>query len=535
MKILLIVPKYNFSNKINYEYAFPIGLAYIAAVVKKYYGSNLKSLNLNHLDGKTEYLVHNKLNEEKYDVILTGHLGIGYAAIEKIVKAVKKHKTKPKIIIGGSLVTSEPELMLTSLKPDYIVIGEGEETIIELLKTIEKNEDPLKVNGIGFLKDNEPILTKPRELITNIDEIPFPDFEELEYTKFLENLSNSANYHELDYPRNYCILLSRGCPFQCTFCYHSIGSKYRTRSLDNIFKEIEEAIKKFDINSLIIYDDMFSVNKKRLFEFCKRIKELSLKYKRKIVWSCQLSVIDVDREMLLTLKDSGCNIVSFGFESYSPIVLKSMKKPITPEAIANAVKLTREVKIGIQANFIFGDTAETKETAAETLNFWKNYCEGQVQLGFIQPYPGSEIYKRCLEKGIIKDKLDFIKNNISHTNWFNMTEKMSDKEILDLKKEILDSRWKYQKYIIPKKIKKTSEKKYDIEVECPYCKETIIYKNTFLNSAFHFVMYVSCRNCHMRFYISSKVYRFEMKYYQKLDFFRRKYLYIRDNLLKKRI
>ncbi len=91
-------------------------------------------------------------------------------------------------------------------------------------------------------------------------------------------------------------------------------------------------------------------------------------------------------------------------------------------------------------------------------DFWKNFCEGQVQLGFIQAYPGSEIYNHCVKKGIIKDELDYIKNKMAHQNWLNMTDKMTDEEILQLKKEMLDAaKIKYYKFIVPLKIKKDNK------------------------------------------------------------------------------
>jgi len=469
-------------------------------------------------------------------LVCSGHIGIGYSAIEKITNAVKNHPTHPKIILGGTLITSEPQLILKSLKPNFIVVGEGEITIIDLIESIENKSDPSRVDGIGFINaQGETILTKPRELIKDIDSIIFPDFELLGFKEFLDKQSNGANYCELDFPRSYPLLCSRGCPYQCTFCYHSIGIKYRERSLDDIFKEINLAIKKYQINSLTIHDDLLSLNKDRLYEFCKRIKEISKNLKGKIVWSCQVLVNTLDRELLFTLKDSGCNLISLGFESYSSIVLKSMKKPITPQEIDNAVKLAQEVQIGLQANFIFGDIAETKETARETLKYWKTSCNGQVQLGFIQPYPGSEIYDKCIKKGIIKDKLEFIKNNMAHTNWFNMTDNMSDNEIKDLKKEIVGQRWKHCKYIVPiKKIKRNS-KRYNLIVKCPFCNETINYNNASIRNSLHYVIWMSCKKCHMRFYVSSRIYRFEMKHYEKLDFLRRNYLRITDNLLREEI
>jgi len=240
--------------------------------------------------------------------------------------------------------------------------------------------------------------------------------------------------------------------------------------------------------------------------------------------------------MLETLKDSGCHAISFGFESYSPIILKSMKKPITPKQIDNALKLSMEIGLSVQANFIFGDVAETTETANETLEYWKNNCNGQVKLGFIQPYPGSAIYNYCIKKGIIKDKLGFIKNKISHTNWLNMTKNMTDSEIQKLKQDILNARRDYGNYIIHKKINKTNRKNiYNLSATCPHCKKTIEYKNCYHENKYFYNMHVSCRNCKKRFFIVSQLYKISIDYYGQLEILRKNYLLIKDNLLKKRI
>ncbi|MDP3026147.1 MAG: radical SAM protein [Nanoarchaeota archaeon] len=533
MKILLVIPRYMLTNTKNYEYSFPLGLGYISSVIKQA-GHEIDCLNLNHFNGDVEHLINEKLDRKKYDIVATGHLGIGYAIIEKILNTVRNHSSKPKTVLGGALVTSEPKLMFESLKPDIAVFGEGEITIVELLDYLEKKKDLKEVKGIIYWNNGKAVFTKPREPIEDLDSIAFPDFEGL---GFEEQLGNMNCAYSFDYPRAYPILCSRGCPFHCTFCYHCLGIKYRTRSLDNVMKELRENVKKYKINMINIHDDLFSVNKERLYEFCKEIKKLFKEIPWKCEWSCQLSVQNVDREMLSTVKDAKCTAISWGFESYSPTVLKSMKKPITPEQIDKAIKLSMEFKINIMGNFIFGDVAETKETAKETLDYWKKNCKGQVKLYFIQPYPGSEIYNHCIEKGIIKDKLDFIKNRINHLTWLNMTNKMNNEEILQLKKEIIEARRKYYKYIMPIRIKsdKKTKKRYKFLVKCPFCREKVEYKNCNIQNKFYFNHQVYCRKCGMSFYVISRIYKFTVDYYQELDFFRRNFLLIRDNFLKKRI
>ncbi len=534
MKILLIIPRYNLTDKVDFQYVFPLGLGYISSALKKA-GYDVDCLNLNHLGGKIEDLTKKSLDKTKYDIVCTGHIGIGYSIIEKITNASRSHGSKPKIILGGTLITSEPELMLDSLKPDFIVIGEGEITIVELLKCIKNKSDFKKVDGIAYIdKDGKAIFTKPRELIKDLDSLPSPDFEGFEFEKYLNEGSVDPLYSIMDFPRTYPILGSRGCPFQCTFCYHSIGERYRTRSVDNIIKEISYAIKKYKINSLFIFDDLFAANKLRLADFCTKLKELT-KDIPDFKWSCSLWVSTIDREVLTMVKESGCSLVGLGFESYNKKVLQSMKKQITTEQIDNAIKLCFELQMPITGNFIFGDVAETVETAKETIDFWKENCKGQIQLGFIQPYPGSGIYKHCVRKGIIKDRLDFIKNHIAHTNWLNMTENMTDKEIFKLKKNILEARRKYCNYVIPSKINKINKNRYDMKVKCPFCNKMINYGNVLVYNRNHYSASVICRNCSMRFFVVSRLYKFGIDYYEELDFLRRNYLVLRDKFLRKRI
>ena len=533
MEILLIIPKYNLTSKKDYNYTFPLGLGYIASVIKKA-GYNLDCLNLNHLDGTVEYLVKTTLSKKDYNIVCSGFLGLGHHSIQKIISVCKLHKTSPKVIVGGALITSEPKLMFETLNPDFAIIGEGEITIIELLNSLELKKEVNNIKGIIYRDYNEEIIITPsREAIENLDSLPLPDFDLLGISEYLDNQNcNEVPYSIFDYPRPYPIHCSRGCPFQCTFCYHSLGIKYRSRSIDNIIQEIKYAIEKYHINLLFFYDDLFAINKERLYYFCEKLKEVFKEISWECKWFCQLTVQNVSEEMLIILKNAGCIAVSYGLESYSSIVLKSMKKPITPQQIDNAIKLTKKCGLLINGSFIFGDKAETKETARKTLDYWKENCNGQVQLNFIQPYPGNEMYNHCVKKGIIKDRLEFINNQMYLINWFNMTDSMTDEEILDLKKDILELRVAYTKYIIPLCIQKDNKEKYLFEVKCPYCNKEIIYKNCKMDNTLYYSLKIHCRNCKMGFFMVSSLYKLMMKYYHELEFFRKEYILLRDTIRK---
>lgn len=538
MKILLVVPKYtykNFKTKPNYHYIFPVGLSYISAILKKE-RFDYDCLNLNHEEGTVEEMLKRKFEEKKYDVVCSGDMALGYPIIDKIIKTTRRYEPQAKIIIGGAIITSEPVLMAQNLDFDFGVIGEGEITIVELLNCLKKGGNPKKVNGLCWKdKNGEIIFTEKREVIMDLDSLPFPDYEGLGYEKYLDNMcSTDALYEIVDYPRMYPLFASRGCPYQCTFCYHCLGPKYRFRSINNLMEEINYAIKKFKINSISLVDDLFAYDKKRLYDFCKRMKNI-IKKNPEFVWACSLAVNSIDKELLKTMKDSGCVWISFGFESYSPVVLKSMRKPITPEQIKNAIHWCMELNIGIEGGFIFGDTAETKETAKETLKFWREECQGQLILMFIQPYPGSEMYNRAVKKGIIKDKLEFIKNDIYKTNFFNMTDSMNDKEYKEMVRGVLKNRAKYCKYIVPSKIIKEGEDKYELVLTCPFCKSVNHHKNCYIQNPKYFTFNTICRDCKKRFFAVSKWYKFTSDHYVGLDFLRRTYLLFRKKRVDKKV
>jgi radical SAM superfamily enzyme YgiQ (UPF0313 family) len=512
----------------------PIGLGYIYSTMVGA-GYKVECLNLNHHYGTAEEIINKKLNSKKFDFVCTGNNALGYAITERILTAAKNHPSKPRTILGGPIITSEPELIFGALKPSFGVLGEGEETITDLLKTIESKKDLKKVRGIIFREsDGKVIKTPPRLPPKDLNSIPFPNYDAFGIEEQLNHITtNYAYYANLsDNTRAYPILGSRSCPFQCTFCYHD--SRYRKRSLDNVMKEINLAVKKYRINMLTIHDECFATDNERLKEFCKRMIKLKKEISWDLRWFCQLRVEAADESVLKMMKKAGCVIIGYGLESYSLPVLKSMKKYTTPEQIDAAIKKTFSAKIALQSFFIFGDTAETKETARETLEYWKNHCKGQVGLGFIQPYPGSEIYKRCVERRIIKDKLSFLKN-LTIWNWFNMTDKMTDREVRDLKRKLLYMVGKYTKFQRPIRLKKMRDGNYEVIVKCPFCKETLCYKNCQIENRLSYGFSLICRKCFLRFFVVSPFQKFAYANYSWIRPIRDIQLKISGFLEKKRL
>ena len=493
MNILVIVPR--FTSSIGDYYDLPLGISYITAVLKQN-NFKVRTLNLNlHEHIEPEVAIQQELQKHATDVVCIGGLTYFYHSVKQICKAAKKTDPRITLVVGGGLVSSEPELMLNALNADYIVIGEGEETIVELMESLSNDIDPRFVQGIGYLRKKNTIITAKRPDIEDLDSLPFPDFEQFDVDNYFKRQTPNSDYYLYieDNPRFLPIITSRSCPLNCTFCYHPIGKNYRIRSLDNIFEEVELLIKKYQINSIIPLDELMTVSKKRMNAFCEGIKPYGLN------WICQLKVNVANQDLLHKMRDSGCYYISYGIESASNPILDSMKKYNTVEEIEVGLAQTKKANIGIQGNFLFGDPKETLDTANETLDWWKEHGYYHINLSEILPYPGSEDYNYALKKGLITDKLQYIESGCPPLNMTDMPDSQYAQLISKLDEYKLNHR-QYGKLVSIDYTHFDDFKQCDMHrllVKCPHCEQNTTYNN------FHqkdpVVFKLACRQCGQRF------------------------------------
>ena len=412
MRILLVVPKFVSYGR---HYDFPLGLAYVSASLKKA-GFDVFCLNLNHYRDSSESMVARIVKLLRPNILGTGGLSVHYRIIKQIIDSAGSIIPNLKVMVGGGLISSEPILMLKALNADFGVIGEGENTVVNLIKAIDKNQNLSTVNGIVYktiIQGKAEIIRTPEALlIKDINNLPWPDYEGLGINFYLDSQRVTDFYFNTGnrYPRVFEMIASRSCPYDCSFCFHPLGKIYRERFLDNFFEELNYVVSKYDVNTLMILDELFAANNKRLTEFCDRIKRYNMR------WLVQLRVDSVNEQILELMRDSGCASISYGIESMSEKVLLGMKKKVKPEIIEKALELTYKNKINIQGNLIFGDTTETASTVKESLNWWLKNRKYHINITMIQHYPGTKIYYDAIRKGIITDTLTFIKNGCPIVN-----------------------------------------------------------------------------------------------------------------------
>ena len=283
--------------------------------------------------------------------------------------------------VGRKIFEECPEI-------DFGFLGEGEEQFPILVKKLLGGEKEISLPGvITPKKDSESAL------VSDLDRLAFPSWD----------LLPMRNYRHPLFPgkRIATIISSRGCPYHCIFCDKSVsGSRWRARSPENVLEEIEELYFQENVKAIIFYDDLFTLDKKRVIEICQGIIDRKIK----ISWKCEGRVNIVDEEMLYWMKRAGCEIIAYGIETKHQEGLDWLKKGVNAKEIERAVRLTKKAGIKVLGYFIFGIPVEDYQQELENIEFAFELGLDYVQFGSLSPFPGSELYQLALERGWYQEK-----------------------------------------------------------------------------------------------------------------------------------
>jgi radical SAM superfamily enzyme YgiQ (UPF0313 family) len=413
MRLLLVMPSYNYGG----PYSVSLGLMYLSAYLKRQ-GCDVSTLNLNHYGPEKLAEV---LRAGTYDVVATGGLFIYYSNMRTIIDTVRRESPRARVVLGGPIASADPAFALESLRPDFLVVGEGERPLEGLLRALSGGGAAAEVPGLAFLREGKFFQTPPAASIADLDSLPWPDHEGFEFSRsldlnarVLDPISVSPHAERRVAP----VISGRGCAAKCTFCYR-LTPHYRHRAIADVVAEIRALQERYGINEVAIWDDLFSSTQTRISEFCALIRPLDL------VWACQLRVPVVNAALLKDMKDSGCSLISYGLESASPAVLRSMRKGIDVAKMEEVLRLTQEAGITIQGNFIFGDPAETWDTAQETLSFYRRHrrdFSNSISMTVVVPYPGTVLYQDLRAQGRLRNLQRFYETCLDDRGrWPNMT------------------------------------------------------------------------------------------------------------------
>lgn len=425
LNVLYVIPRYETYGMANH-YVMPMGILYVSAFTKRANVANIYTLNLNHENGDEYNILSSFITENNIDILGTGGLSGEYQDIDRIIKLAREIKQEIIIMVGGGIMTADATTTMQALtEANYGIIGEGELTVVELLNAITYQKDLSSVNGIIYRDENTLKVTPRRDEIKDLDTLPLPDYEGFKYGEYLKNnpdLSDEGKKYS-----QVSVIGGRSCKYNCTFCFHPSGFTYRQRTLDSIFAEIDYLIAKYPISYIALREELFATDNDRVAEFCQRIEKYNFD------WSIQLRIDNVNQELVDLLKNTRCRYVFVGVESANDDVLRSMHKRINLKQIENALDMLRNAGLNSRSGVIFGDSAETYDTAMFTLNWFKaNYDKYRMFVDMIISFPGSILYKRACMSGVIPNPVQFLKDGCPIVN----VSKMNDDEFTDLIQQI---------------------------------------------------------------------------------------------------
>jgi len=443
MRVLLINPPIREWSKPN---VFPLGLGYIAAVLLKN-GHDVQVLDINaHRYDKTE--VENKVKSARFDVVGIGGIITTYKYIKWLVPILKKYHTDKRIIVGGSVSSSIPKIMLENNSVDIVCMGEGEQTVLDLMKVLQNDRDLSQVKGIWYKDDSGKIQkTEDRPPIKNLDSIPLPAWDLFPMEIYLKNPVGAPNRNKwIDggangpTPLSMNLSATRGCPYKCIYCYHDfMGHGYRHRSPEDIIKEIEVLYEKYSVKYFHFIDDEFVGRQKFVHKFCALMKDLMEKIDQKLTWGCTGRVNLVTEDLIAAMTDAGCVLIGYGIESGSQKMLDIINKKATIDQAENAVCLTKRYLGWADCSFMVGYPGETKETIQETVDFCKRLSLAPEVIFFLTPYPGTELYNTALRLGKIRKEEEYILNlgEQGEKIRVNFTD-FSDEKLYEIQEKMID-------------------------------------------------------------------------------------------------
>lgn len=331
------------------------------------------------------------------------------------------------ILLVGTHPSALPEETLGFSKAvDAVAIGEFDNTVVELANALEVGSNIASVRGICYRSGDTITRTTPMPLMKNLDELPFASQFIKEHLEIKDYFFAAATYPSIQ------VFTGRGCPFRCTFCVYPQtmhGHAFRARSAQNVVDEFQYIAENFPtVHEVVIEDDTFTANKKRVLNICQLLVERGLN--KRLKWLCNARV-GLDFETMQAMKKAGCRLIIPGIESGSQQILDNIKKGTRVELFKEYVDNAKKAGLLIHACYMVGNPGETKQTMQETLDLALKLNTDTAQFFPLIPYPGTEIYNWAKENGYIELDYDkYCKEDGTHNTVLSLPD-LSTQELVE--------------------------------------------------------------------------------------------------------
>ncbi|MBN1868077.1 cobalamin-dependent protein [Candidatus Sumerlaeota bacterium] len=353
-------------------YRMPLlGIGYLAAYLRR------QGVAVRIVDAMFDRL---SLDETVRRVVEGGPRLVGFTAMTheapraaEVARGVREASPGVRIVVGGPHASALPGDTLREFPEfDFAVFGEGEETLWELYRTVEREDAAFEtIAGLAFRRGDEVVVNPPREWVRDLDALPFPAWD----------LYGPSGVYQM--------YASRGCPFQCIFCMRVLGEKVRVRSPRNVVDEFEEVVERYAPARIDFSDETFAMRRDWVIEICDEIVRRGLH--RRVEWFANGRVNTVDGDLLDRMREAGCVRIGYGIESGNAEILKVARKATTVEQIEKAIAATKAAGLEIEAFYIVGFPGETVRTALDTIRLAARLATTTAAFGIMVPYPGTAV------------------------------------------------------------------------------------------------------------------------------------------------
>ena len=404
---------------------YPIGIGYIVgSLIENGYEVEVIDCIGDNLSRKQ---FRQRLEKVDTNLFGIGGLIMGFNNIVDISFMVRRMYPDSFIFAGNTCASTIPKILIENSCIDVCVLWEGEQTVVDLMDVVVKKQSLNNVKGITYNNNNNICFTQSQPVISNLDSLCLPSWDHIPMENYLVNTG-----------RVYPISTVRGCPYHCNFCLHLFMNNHvRCRSAENIIDEMVIVNEKYDISEFIFMDDLFTVDKKMVTQFCKLKNHNSVV--SDIPFYCSSRVNIIDEETIMLLKEAGCNKIGFGFESMSQDVLDWYNKRQTVKQIEETTKLMIKHDVMVKSSWLIGAANETNSSIKVSSDFCKEY-NLIYNPHYVTPYPMTPLYNYAIENKLITDELEYIKlfSKIGNTNIITVNfTGFTDKELCDLKNNMI--------------------------------------------------------------------------------------------------
>jgi len=352
-----------------------------------------------------------------------------------------KERTGIQTIVGGLQMSIYPREVLSYPEINYGVIGDGWETMPELLECIAGQGDLSTVRGICYREDGEYRETGEREEKHTLEDVPYMARHLLPNDRYTTVMTQ-------EWPIT-IMLSALGCPLRCAYCDVPAG-RYQVRSPAHVVNEIDECVNRYGIREILFQDETFTLNRSKVLETCELIKSRDLKFH----WSIRARVDYVDREILHAMKEAGLTKINFGIESGNPEILKKMNRDIPLDAVRQAIQWTKEEGITTLGFFIIGFPGETEEDFKDTMRFALELDCDFIQVNKMVPQPPSPVYRELVEKTGIDYWREYTLGNVEILRELPGIGSSFDPATLDIMQRSFFKKYYYRPAYILKRLKR---------------------------------------------------------------------------------